>query len=298
MPYHNCRAATNIQAPVPKADEKALPVSSSTPPAFPPEQERLFREVLQVLNQGGVPYVVSGAFALQKHTGIWRDTKDLDVFLTAQNVPHALECLINDGFECDVVDPVWLAKAHRGDFYVDLICGMSNAVIVVEESWIERGLRTEIVGVPVRVLAPEELIASKLFVTRRERFDGADIAHVICGTRGRLDWERMLQLAGSHWEMLLWALVLFHYVYPARSSYVPSHVWEGLLQRFQHELAHPDKNAKFRGSLVDENMFAIDVHEWSLDNLVEALRAQRQPKLIQPANVACPIASPKERKAS
>jgi hypothetical protein len=297
MPYHNCRAATNIQAPVPKAEDKPLPVSSSTPPDFPPEQERLFREVLQVLNQGGVPYVVSGAFALQKHTGIWRDTKDLDVFLAAQHVPGALQCLINDGFECSVVDPVWLAKAHRGDFYVDLICGMSNAVIVVEDSWIERGLPTEIVGVPVRVLAPEELIASKLFVTRRERFDGADIVHVIYGTRGRLDWDRLLQLAGAHWEILLWVLVLFHYIYPARASYVPRPLWDGLLQRFQAELAHPDSHARFRGSLVDENMFAIDVKEWGLDNLIEGLRAQRQPKLVAPAHVSCPLPA-EERKAS
>ncbi len=283
---------------MPKADEKPLPVSSSTAPEFPPEQERLFREVLQVLNQGGIPYVVSGAFALQKHTGIWRDTKDLDVFLAAQHVPQALECLINDGFECSVVDPVWLAKAHRGDFFVDLICGMSNAVIVVENSWIERGMPAEIVGVPVLVLAPEELIASKLFVTRRERFDGADIAHIIYGTRGQLNWERLLHLVGAHWEMLLWTLVLFHYIYPARSSYVPAHVWQGLLQRFQKELAEPNPNAKFRGSLVDENMFAIDVHEWGLDNLVDAFRAQRQPKLVPPANPVCALAPEAERKVS
>lgn len=283
---------------MPKAEEKPLPVSSSTEPDFPPEQQQLFREVLQVLNQGGIPYVVSGAFALQKHTGIWRDTKDMDVFLAAQHVPRALECLIHDGFECSILDPVWLAKAHRGDFYVDLICGMSNAVIVVEDSWIERALPARIVGVPTLVLAPEELIASKLFVTRRERFDGADIAHVIYGTRGRLDWERLLQLAGAHWEMLLWALILFRYVYPARTAYVPAHVWQGLLQRLRDELANPDPRAKFRGSLVDENMFAIDVREWGLDNLVDQFRAQRQPKLVAPANAACPLPAAKKRKAS
>lgn len=292
------RTRNNIQARVPKAEEKPLPVSSSTEPDFPPEQQQLFREVLQVLNEGGIPYVVSGAFALQEHTGIWRDTKDLDVFLAAQHVPRALECLVNDGFECSILDPVWLAKAHRGDFYVDLICGMSNAVIIVEDSWIERALPARIVGVPTLVLAPEELIASKLFVTRRERFDGADIAHVIYGTRGRLDWDRLLFLAGPHWEMLLWALVLFRYVYPARTSYVPAHVWEGLLQRFRNEVANPDPRAKFRGSLVDENMFAIDVREWGLDNLVDEFRARRQPKLASPANAICPLPTENKRKAS
>ena len=273
-------------------------MSSSTPPDFPPEQKQLFREVLQVLNAGAIPYVVSGAFALQKHTGIFRDTKDLDVFLPAEHVPAALQCLITDGFECSIWDPVWLAKAHRGDFYVDLICGMSNAVITVDKSWIERGSPTEIVGIPSRVLAPEELIASKLFVTRRERFDGADIAHVIYGTRGRLQWERLLQLVGEHWEILLWTLILFRYVYPAHGDYVPLAIWEGLLQRFADEMAHPDPNARFRGSLIDENMFAIDVREWGMDNLIEEYRAQRQPKLLPPKGVTCPVGEADEREVS
>src|SRR5205085_3570088 len=130
------------------------------------------------------------------HTGIWRDTKDLDLFLTARNVKPALERLQAAGFDTEVCDPVWLAKAHRGDFYVDLITGMSNGVITVNDTWIERALPQAIVGVPSRVLAAEELIASKLFVTRRERFDGADICHVIFGVRGKLDWQHLLNLCG------------------------------------------------------------------------------------------------------
>ncbi len=74
----------------------------------------------------------------------------------------------------------------------------------------------------MKVLAAEELIASKLFVTRRERFDGADIVHVIHGTAGKLDWTRILQLIGEHWMVLLWVLVLYQYVYPAHSQFVPA----------------------------------------------------------------------------
>jgi len=90
------------------AAEIELPVSSSVPPDFPPEQRALFCEVLQHLNRAGVPYVVSGAFALQKHTGIWRNTKDLDLFLPPQAVPDALRHLQEQGFETEVRDPVWL----------------------------------------------------------------------------------------------------------------------------------------------------------------------------------------------
>src|SRR5262245_18318723 len=93
--------------------EKPLPVSSSRHPDFPEPQRRLFREVLELLNRERIPYCVSGAFALQAHTGIWRDTKDLDLFLTAANLEVALCALRADGFHCETRDPVWLAKAHR-----------------------------------------------------------------------------------------------------------------------------------------------------------------------------------------
>jgi len=255
-------------------DEKPLPVTSSAEPDFTPEQIALFAAVLRHLNERNVPYVVSGAAALREHTGIARNTKDLDLFLPAEHVTEALRSLQEEGFETEVNDPVWLAKAHRGEYFVDLITGMSNAVILVDQSWIDRGIPSEIFGVAARILAPEELIASKLFVSRRERFDGADIVHVIYGTRGKIDWQRVLSLLGEHWEMLLWALVLFHYVYPANSDYVPRSLWDDLLGRLRAQLDQPDPNALFRGSLVDPPMFNIDITEWGLPNVMEEYRAR------------------------
>jgi hypothetical protein len=275
------------------ATEKELPVSSSVPPEFPPEQRALFCEVLQHLNRARIPYVVSGAFALQKHTGIWRNTKDLDLFLPAEEVPEALRYLHDKGFETEVRDPVWLAKAHRDGYYVDLITGMSNAVITVDQSWIDRGSDTEVLGVPTRVLAPEELIASKLFVNFRERFDGADVIHIIYGTRGRIDWTRLRQLIGDHWELLLWELVLFHYVYPAMQDYVPGEVWDDLLGRMRAGLSAPAKSAPFRGSLIDEKMFSIDVQEWGMENLLQEQREARQHE-IEDTHSFLPASHPKE----
>jgi hypothetical protein len=264
---------------VPTKEEDKLPISSSKPPEFAPEQEKLFREVLTVLTDSKVPFVISGAFALREHTGICRDTKDLDVFLPPEAVGHAMRALQQHGFECEVTDPVWLAKAHRGDFFVDLITGMSTGTVTVDPSWVQRGSRSELFGVPVKVLAPEELIASKLFVTRRERFDGADIAHVLYGTHGKLDWNRMMQLVGEHWKILFWALVLYQYSYPAYTDYVPRKIWDDLIGRFQKEVHHPDPKAEFRGSLIDPRMFAIDVEEWGMADLHERYRDARDPKL-------------------
>jgi Uncharacterised nucleotidyltransferase len=265
---------------------KALPKSTSRPPELPQEQHKLFVEVLELMNRKKVPYVISGAFALHQHTGICRDTKDLDLFLPAQNVDHALEALREAGFETEVPDPVWLAKAHRADFFVDLITGMSNGAVTVEQSWIDRGTPCTVLGVPTRVLGAEELVASKMFVTRRERFDGADICHVIYGTRGKFDWDYMMELVrqhGDHWEILLWHLVLYQYVYPAYTDTVPRKVWDLLLGKFEQAVANPDRNAKFRGSLIDENMFWIDMDEWGMANTLEDLREAREPKISEDA---------------
>lgn len=259
--------------------DSALPVTSSSEPVFDPIQEDLYRGVLLSLREHDLPYAVSGAFALQQHTGIWRVTKDLDLFLTSETVPKALCLLRKKGFRCEICDPVWLAKAHHGDFFVDLITGMSNAVVVVDDSWIARSTPTVVFGVETRVLAAEELIASKLFVTRRERFDGADIAHVIFGTRGNLDWDRIFYIIGEHWEILLWALILFRYVYPAQTDYVPARVWNNLLTRFTAELQNHNDQAPFRGSLIDDKMFAIDVNEWGFADLLAGYRKSRMPKL-------------------
>jgi hypothetical protein len=262
---------SNLNVPI--DNQKPLPVSSSRPPIFAADQESLFREVIELMTRNQVQFAISGAFALHEHTGIWRDTKDLDFFLPAQEAPRALKLLEQNGFATEIIDPVWLAKARRGDYFVDLITGMSNAVIRVDYCWIERASLSQVLGLPVRMLAPEELIASKVFVAFRERFDGADICHIIFGTRGKIDWQRLMHLMGEHWEMLLWCLVLYQYVYPAYGSYVPRAIWDELLQRFKIELQYPNKDIQFRGSLVDEKMFAIDVIEWDKRNTLEETRS-------------------------
>jgi hypothetical protein len=259
--------------------EPKLPVCTSEPPTFPAEQEQLFRDVLSFMNDKGIPYVVSGTFALHEHTGIWRQTKDMDLFVTAGDMRRALDMFRDAGYETWVKDPVWLGKVVRGKHYVDLITGMSNAVLQVDKSWIERGVEAEVSGIPSRVLGAEELLASKIFVVRRERFDGADVVHIIYAMRDLLDWERVFTLVGAHWEMLLWSLVFFRYIYPRHANEIPRWVWHELLARFERDLVDPKLDAPFRGSLIDENMFAIDVQEWGMENEIEKYRAAHHKRL-------------------
>lgn len=258
----------------------------------------MFRDVLTVLEEKRVPYAVSGAFALRQHTGICRFTKDLDLFMTPGTACEVYPYLRERGFNCEVLDPVWLAKVRKGEFFVDLITGMSNGVVMVEASWIDRAHPAVVHDVETRVLAPEELVVSKIFVAKRERFDGADIAHVIYGTYPTFDWDRELQLVGDNWEMLLWSLLLFRYVYPAQTHYVPAAVWRELLRRFEREVSRPNPRARFRGSLVDDNMFAIDLDEWGLDNIQEETRQVRLKQIKALRKSVCTSSGASERRAS
>lgn len=261
------------------AGEPALPVSSSTPPPLIPEALKCYRGVLTALTEAQIPYAVAGAYALHMHTGIWRVTKDIDIVLEARHVPAALRRLEAAGYETRIEDPVWLAKAFRGEHFVDLITALGNTLLVIDASWIERATPHEILDIPCRVLSAEEMIASKIFICRRERFDGADVAHMIRACGDRLDWGRVQQLIEPHWEMLLWSLLFFSYAYPAHTRLVPASIWNGLIYRLQDNLRHPRSEQPFRGTLIDPNMFAIDVADWGERDLYSEYR-ENHPLLL------------------
>src|SRR6266536_2296704 len=230
-------------------DATPLPVTASTEPEWVSEASSCYRDVIRALQQAEIPFAVSGGFAFHRHTGIWRATKDLDLILVPGATPQALVLLRKEGFETYIQDPVWLAKARRGEYFVDLITGVGNATLTVEESWIERASQDAVIGIPCKVIGAEELIASKLFVTRRERFDGADIAHLVKACGRRLDWDRLSKLVGPHWEMLYWYLILFAFIYPSHTEIVPDRIWLNLTQRFIAQLRSPKECEPFRGSL-------------------------------------------------
>jgi hypothetical protein len=248
-----------------------LPVTSSEEPSWAPEAAECYQGVLRGLLQSNVPFAVSGGFAFHHHTGIWRITKDLDLVLPPDAVPRAFEVLVREGFETYVQDPVWLAKARLGDYFVDLITGVGNATLTVDSSWIDRAAEDDVLGIRCKVLPVEEMIASKLFVTRRERFDGADIAHLLKECAETLDWDHLRQLTKPHWQMLYWHLILFAYVYPDRVNAIPDSVWTDFATCFHRAVALPQSSEPFRGTLVDPKMFAIDVNEWGERDLYQEL---------------------------
>lgn len=243
-------------------------------PSFGAEESEVYGEVLDVLNWAGMRYMLGGTLALNAHTGIWRETKDLDVFATEEDVARILEALGEAGFETEIEDPCWLAKASKGDFFADIVFGNHNAAVPVEEFWYENAKETTVLGRRVLVVAAEELIISKMFVAFRDRWDISDVLHLIFASGGDLDWERILAGVGEHWELLLAYLQLYRYVYPSHTHYLPRSVLELLLERFEKE-AVPEETIRFRGTMLDDVSFAVDVEAWGLPDERAANREAR-----------------------
>ena len=226
-----------------------------------PETQSFYQDVLRTLNAAGVPYLVGGAYAFACFTGIERHTKDLDLFIHRRDYERIAEALQGGGYEAQMVYSHWLAKVHRGDTFVDLIFSSGNAIAEVDDEWFQHASDAEVLGVPVRICPPEEMIWSKAFIMERERFDGADVAHLLHERAARMDWPRLLRRFGEHWRVLLSHLVLFGFVYPAERDRIPVWVMNELLGRLRLDLhLQPDEDDKLcGGTLLSREQYLADV---------------------------------------
>ena len=243
-------------------------------PNFGTEEGKIYGEALDALDGAGIRYMLGGALALNAYTGIWRDTKDLDLFVPKKDLAQVLKTLEEAGFETEIEDPCWLAKAHKEDFFVDIVYGNHNAAVSVEESWYANAKETTVLGRQVRIVGAEELILSKIFVAFRERWDASDVLHIIFVTRGELDWERILVGMDEHWELFLAYLHIYRYVYPSHTHYLPRWVLKLLHERYEEE-AVPLKPLRFRGTMLDDASFGVDVEAWDLPDERRATREAR-----------------------
>jgi hypothetical protein len=204
--------------------------------------------------------VVGGAFALRHWAGISRDTKDLDVFLRRRDLPKAMTAIRRGGYWTEVTFPHWLAKARDREHFVDIIFDSANGVCPVDDDWFRYAPLGEVFGVPVLLCPIEEVIWTKSFVMERERFDGADICHLI-EARGRaIDWRRLLDRYGPHWRVLFGHLCFYTFIYPSAREHVPGWVISELGRRMRGG-RHDDPLPVCQGTLVSREQYLIDTRE-------------------------------------
>ncbi|MBI2864663.1 MAG: nucleotidyltransferase [Chloroflexi bacterium] len=245
-------------------------------PALLPCEFDVHGRAMQLLNDAEIPYVVAGAYAMYQYTGIWRFTKDLDLFLVPNNVQRAMDLLKHAGYHTKFEAKHWLAKAIMGDCWVDIIYGFGNWMAPIDEIWIERSSAARILDIPVRVAPLEEVLWMKAYVAHWERYDLADVLHLIQAVRGQLDWAHLVSRFGDHFDVLLYYLTLFTYVYPADRDYIPGWVLTHLLTRLEERQKQaPMADRLCWGGLLDRYQYLGDIEEQAYKDVRERFAVQQ-----------------------
>jgi hypothetical protein len=269
------------QAKAREHDEKRQNMTRERRPRLPVEQSRVYREALTALNNSQIPYAVGAAFARYVYTSIWRQTKDLDVFLKPNDLRAALQVLGEAGFSTEIREKNWLAKAWKDGSFLDLIFGHGHGLLPIDDRSFEGVVREKVLGVETNLIPIEEMIASAAYVAGRNRFDGPEVIHLIRAVAGKLNWQRIMERLGDNRELLLWHLILFDFVYPGHARYLPQELMAELFDEAQARWKKRGRSTKaFRGTLLDPFSYTVDVEDWGYED-----RRNKDPLVDNKGNV-------------
>jgi putative nucleotidyltransferase-like protein len=218
-------------------------------------------DALRRLEEINIPFLVGGAFAFSHYSRVPRETKDIDVFVKPEDCPRVLAAFERLGYQTETPFPHWLGKIRGGDHFMDVIFSSGNAVARVDDLWFEHATKVNVLGLIVKLTPVEEMIWSKAFIQERERFDGADVLHLLRETGPSLDWPRLLMRFGDYWRVLLSHLILFGFVYPDRRQNIPNWVSEELLRRLSVSRPNPQNDICY-GTLLSREQYLYDVEQW------------------------------------
>lgn len=223
-----------------------------------------YHEAISLLQESGIPFLLGGGFATQHYTGIARTTKDMDIFCKPGDYPKILKYFADHGYHTELSDVRWLAKIFKDDNFIDVIFDTVNNICRVDDSWLAHATMGEFAGTPVQFMAAEELLWCKIYVQNRERYDGADVNHILLKAGKTLDWKRLYSRLDSHWHLLLMHLLSFQFVYPSEyHEIIPKWLFEDLLDRARVQYETPPPMEKVcRGPIIDQTQYDVDIREW------------------------------------
>jgi hypothetical protein len=237
------------------------------------EAHGFYREAMEILHTGQHRFMLGGGFAMAHYTGIHRDTKDLDIFCKSGEYANILHLFADKGYKTEVTDSRWLAKVFKGDYFMDIIFNSPNNICRVDDTWYDDAVKGEFEGYEVLLVPPEEMVWCKIYVQNRERFDGADVNHLLLRYGQQLNWKKLFTRLEPDWQLLLAQLVMFQYVYPADfPNIIPEWLYNELLNRAAEEYKLPVPLTKVcRGPIIDQTQYGVDIREW--DYMVATIRS-------------------------
>lgn len=253
-----------LDAPVARSTVRTRTARSPCRVHFPPriedylpdDQWAIFQPALRAVRALGVPFAIGGGLAIALYTGLWRNSKDIDLYVLPADRERVIAAVLSTGlvdyFDEMPYDRAWIFRSVRDGVIVDMMWALANGAGDVDREWLTRGARATVRGESLRLLAPEEMFWSKVHVLQRDRCDWPDLLNLLYACGPWFDWARLLGRMAGHERLLASMLGLFAWVAPGRAQQLPTWLWPRL------QLAPPAD-----GSLRnDDNVRLLDTRDW------------------------------------
>lgn len=201
--------------------------------AIVPDNEwAVYVKALKAVRPLGWPFMIGGAFGLACHTGRWRNTKDLDLFVMPAHHEAFVDALLKTGFvdyyETLAYDRGWIFRAVHEGVIVDVIWDTPNRRTQVDEKWFELAPHVTLRGEELMGVPAEQLLLLKSFVLQKDRCDWTDLINLLCFTAGTIDWDHVITQFGPELPLLRGLLNVFAWACPVEAAQIPSPIQKQL----------------------------------------------------------------------
>ena len=194
------------------------------------EEWDVYARVFAELQREGINFAIGGGFAKQCYTGIPRQAKDLDLYILPCHRDTAVRVTsragLADYYERRPYDRAWIYRSFRADVIhedviVDVIWAMANQRAQVDGAWINSGPLITVRDITLRLVPPEELIWSALYVLQRDRSDWPDALNLLHACAAHLNWDHLIERLGEDLPLLAALAQVFLWLCPDRVCEIP-----------------------------------------------------------------------------
>jgi hypothetical protein len=150
------------------------------------EIEHALKRAAAALREADIPFLLGGSLASWARGG--PETRhDLDLMIKPVDVERALEALEQAGMRPERPPEDWLVKAWDGDTLVDLIYCPKG--LPMDDDVIARGEELSVLGMEIRVMALEDVMATKLMALTEHSLRYESLLQIARALREQVDWD-------------------------------------------------------------------------------------------------------------
>jgi hypothetical protein len=147
------------------------------------------------LREAEVPFMLAGGLACWARGGPESD-HDLDFMLRPEDADRALEVLAGTGMRLEKPPEGWLYKAFdENGVLIDLIFEPTG--LPISDEVFDRAEEREVVAVPMKVMALEDVMVTKLLAMDEQTLDYRPSLDIARSLREQIDWEDVRTRTGA-----------------------------------------------------------------------------------------------------